>query len=249
LCNRKRTGDLVATDSMGESVRVSWNFRVLICLLAGWFLTGCASVSLSKREWIELTAAAPERILVGPFTLDRANVRVDREGDEFLEFEGEFLQEFAGRLAERLSKHVAPAEILETGAKISKGRIWVVRGHFTRLNQGSRALRAFVGFGLGGTKTEARFEVFRVGARGRLEKIAEFETTGGSNAEPGALFSSPFGAVPRLATQLAASGLAADARRTARMVTAAISEKLHSRGDALAGRPLRAKPLGDFPEG
>jgi len=233
---------------MSESARVSSIFRVLICLLVGWFFTGCASVSLSKREWIEPTAAAPERILVGPFTLDRANVRVDREGDEFSEFEGQFLQEFAGRLAERLSKHVAPAEVAVPGAKIPKGDVWVVRGHFKRLNQGSRALRAFVGFGLGGTKTEAEFEVFRMGVRGRLEKIAEFETTGGSNAEPGALFSSPFGAVPRLATQLAASGLAADARRTARMVTAAISEKLHSRGDTLAGRPLRAKPLGDFPE-
>lgn len=226
-----------------------WIFRMVACLLACSIFSGCASVSLSKREWIEPAAPAPERILVGPFTLDRGNARVGREGGGFAEFEGEFLREFSGRLAERLSKHVAPAEVLETDGKIPKGRVWVVRGHFTRLNQGSRALRAFVGFGLGGTKTEARFEVFRAGSRGRLEKIAEFETTGGSNAEPGALFSSPFGAGPRLVTQLAASGLSADARRTARMVTAAISEKLHSRGEKLAGRPLRAKPLGDLPGG
>jgi hypothetical protein len=226
-----------------------WIFRMVACLSAGSIFSGCASVSLSKREWIEPAAPAPERILVGPFTLDRGNARVGREGGGFAEFEGEFLREFSGRLAERLSKHVAPAEVLEPDEKIPKGRVWVVRGHFTRLNQGSRALRAFVGFGLGGTKTEARFEVFRAGSRGRLEKIAEFETTGGSNAEPGALFSSPFGAGPRLVTQLAASGLSADARRTARMVTAAISEKLHSRGEKLAGRPLRAKPLGDLPGG
>jgi hypothetical protein len=62
------------------------------------------------------------------------------------------------------------------------------------------------------------------------------------------LFGGPFGAVPRLATQVAASGLSADARRTARMIVAAISEKLHERGERLAGKPLRAKPLGGFPE-
>jgi hypothetical protein len=225
------------------------NPRLAACLAAALVSAGCASVSLSKREWIEPVAPAPEKIVVGPFTLDRGNARVDRKGDGFAEFEGDFLREFAGRLAERLSKHVAPAEAAESGAKIPPGRVWVVRGHFTRLNQGSRALRAFVGFGLGGTKTEARFEVFRWGSRGRLEKIAEFETTGGSNAEPGALFSSPFGAGPRLVAQLAASGLSADARRTARTVAAAISEKLHSRGETLAGRPLRAKPLGGFPGG
>jgi hypothetical protein len=49
--------------------------------------------------------------------------------------------------------------------------------------------------------------------------------------------------VPRLAVSAAASGLAADSRRTSRMITAAIAEKLASQGVKLAGRPLRAKEL------
>jgi hypothetical protein len=57
------------------------------------------------------------------------------------------------------------------------------------------------------------------------------------------LFSSPIGALPRLAASAAATGLAADARRTTRMITAAIAEKLSAQGVKLAGRPLRAKNL------
>jgi hypothetical protein len=78
-------------------------------------------------------------------------------------------------------------------------------------------------------------------------RVAQLETTGGSNAEPGALFSSPFGAVPRLITNVTTSGLAADARRTARTITAAVSEKLSAQGAQLAGRPLRVKLLGSLP--
>lgn len=223
-------------------------FRIFLGLVAVGWLTGCASVSLSKRDWWDAEPEAPERIFVKPFVLERGNLQVDRQGDELAEFKGKFSGDFAERLAERLSKHVAPAEVVEPDKKITGANVWVVEGRFTRLNQGSRALRALVGFGLGGTKTEAVVSILRPARRGGMETVAEFETTGGSNAEPGALFGGPFGAGPRLVKQLTASGLSADARRTARMITAAISEKLHERGEPLAGRPLRAKPLGGFPE-
>jgi hypothetical protein len=222
--------------------------RSLVCVAGLWMLTGCASVSLSKREWRDAKPEVPERIFVRPFAVEPGISRVDRVGGALEDFEETFSKDFARRLAERLSKHVAPTEVAGADQKIPRGNVWVVEGRFTRLNQGSRALRAFVGFGLGGTKTEALVKVLRPVERGRMETVAEFETTGGSNAEPGALFGGPFGAVPRLATQVAASGLSADARRTARTITAAISERLHARGQPLAGRPLRAKPLGGFPE-
>ncbi len=233
---------------MGEGGAMGMFIRFLVCAAGVWALGGCASVSLSKREWRDAEPEAPEKIYVRPFALERGIPRVDREGDGLAEFERKFPEDFARRLAERLSKHVAPAVAAGADEKIAAGDVWVVEGRFTRLNQGSRALRALVGFGLGGTKTEAAVVVLRPNARGGMETVAEFETTGGSNAEPGALFGGPFGAAPRLAAQLAASGLSADARRTARMITAAISEKLHARGEPLAGRPLRAKPLGGFPE-
>lgn len=245
---KAEAGFLAGRAEMEEDGCMSMICRAVIFVAGLSLLSGCASVSLSKREWRDLEPKAPDKIFVRPFAVERGVSRVNRQGDTLSEFEQKFAADFAQRLAERLSKHVAQAEVVPTDGVISGKNVWVVEGRFTRLNQGSRALRAFVGFGLGGTKTEAQVVVLRPGKRGRMEKVAEFETTGGSNAEPGALFGGPFGAVPRLATQVAASGLSADARRTARMIVAAISEKLHERGERLAGKPLRAKPLGGFPE-
>jgi hypothetical protein len=210
-------------------------------------LAGCASVSLSNRNWVEPKPEVPEKIFVKPFAVGLANLRVDRQGDELREFRNEFSNDFAGRLAERFSKYIAPAAVLDPAAPFPKGRVWIVEGRFVRLHQGSRALRAFVGLGLGQTRTDTVVEIFRPDSKGGRILVARLSTTGGSNAEPGALLSGPFGAIPRLATQATTSGLSADARRTARTITAAISEKLHEDGATLAGRPLRAKPLGGFP--
>jgi hypothetical protein len=217
-------------------------FMLLLCLMLG----GCASVSVSRQEWSS-KVCVPDKILVRPFTVDREKFRVDRDGVELDAFEQKFSAEFADRLAERLTKHVRPATVISRNEKVKDSKAWLIEGHFTRVHQGSRALRSLVGFGLGATKTEARVDVFQVAAKGRLIRVAQLETTGGSNAEPGALFSSPFGAVPRLITNVTTSGLAADARRTARTITAAISEKLTAQGVQLAGRPLRVKLLGSLP--
>jgi len=215
-------------------------------LLLFLMLGGCASVSVSRQEWSN-KVCVPDRIFVRPFTVDREKFRVDRDGAELDAFEQKFSAEFADRLAERISKHVKPAMVVTGNEKVTDSKAWLIEGHFTRVHQGSRALRSLVGFGLGATKTEARVDVFQVAAKGRLTRIAELETTGGSNAEPGALFASPFGAVPRLITNATTSGLAADARRTARTITAVVSEKLSAQNVRLAGRPLRAKLLGGLP--
>lgn len=215
---------------------------LLLCLMLG----GCASVSVSRQEWSS-KVCVPDKILVRPFTVDREKFRVDRDGVDLDVFEKKFSAEFADRLAERLTKHVRPAMVISMNEKVKDPKAWLIEGHFTRVHQGSRALRSLVGFGLGATKTEARVDVFQVAAKGSLIRVAQLETTGGSNAEPGALFSSPFGAMPRLITNVTTSGLAADARRTARTITAAVSEKLSAQGAQLAGRPLRVKLLGSLP--
>lgn len=218
------------------------SFLLLLCLMLG----GCASVSVSRQEWSS-KVRVPDKILVRPFTVDREKFRVDRDGVELDVFEAKFSAEFADRLAERLTKHVRPAVVISRNEKVKDPKVWLVEGHFTRVHQGSRALRALVGFGLGATKTEACVDIFQISSQGRLLRVAQLETTGGSNAEPGALFSSPFGAVPRLITNATTSGLTADARRTARTITAAVSEKLFAQGAELAGRPLRVKLLGSLP--
>jgi len=156
--------------------------------------------------------------------------------------------EFAGRLVERLNKDVLPTSVLQAGAKVPRGPVWILEGEFLRINQGSRALRAVVGWGLGGTKMESLTRVYSVEKSGRQREVGRIVTTGGSNAEPGAVFSGPFGAAPRLALSASLTGVSADARRTSRMITAALSERLAAEGVALRGEPLRAKRLQAAPD-
>ncbi len=91
---------------------------------------------------------------------------------------------------------------------------------------------------------EARTTVSVVGARGTRRMIAEIETTGGSNAEPGMLtFPTPIGGGIRALVSLAKTGVTADQKRTARMITAAMAEKLETQGYALRGTKERVKRL------
>lgn len=215
-------------------------------MVTATFLMGCASVSVEREKWQEDRPPLKRGIVVEPFSAPPEGLRVDRESEGLNAFRSQLAAGLAGQLAERLTRHVAPARVLATGERLRPGD-WLITGTVTRVEQGSRALRSVVGFGLGGTKMEVEARLWVLGHDGRRRPMAEFATTGGSNAEPGALLGGPFTAVPRLVMQATLTGVSADTRRTARTLTAAISEELRARGYPLAGEPLLAKRLGRLP--
>jgi hypothetical protein len=209
------------------------------CLL----MAGCASVSVKEDKWSQDRLAMPARVYVADFEVPADALDVDRAGPELEDFRQTVLKNFTNELCERISERIAPAVPLTKGLRPSKGA-WIVEGRFLRLNQGSRLLRSVVGLGAGGTKMEARTTVSVVGARGARRMIAEIETTGGSNAEPGMLtFPTPIGGGIRALVSLAKTGVTADQKRTARMITAAMAEKLETQGYALRGTKERVKRL------
>jgi hypothetical protein len=204
-------------------------------------LAGCASVGVKEDRWTQEPLSVPTRVYVAQYDVPAGALAVDRGGEELEEFRRVTAKNFADELRERISKRIAPAVPLEAGMRPGKGS-WVVEGSFLRVNQGSRLLRSLVGLGAGGTKMEVRTIVSSVDARGRKKKIAEIETTGGSNAEPGMLtFPTPIGGGIRAVVSLAKTGVTADQRRTARMITAAMAEKLEAQGYQLGGKKEKAK--------
>jgi hypothetical protein len=206
-------------------------------------LCGCASVSVKEDKWTQERLALPKRIYVKDYDVPVPALDVDRTGAELEEFRRTTADNFNKELCERISKRIAPAVPLAEGARPERGS-WVVEGSFSRLNQGSRLLRSLVGLGAGGTKMEARTVVSVVGSRGTKKTIAEIETTGGSNAEPGILtFPTPIGGGIRAVVSLAKTGVTADQLRTARMITAAMAEKLEAQGHTLRGKPEKVKRL------
>jgi len=221
-------------------------------------LASCASVSVEKmRHTIppqEGPKIAPDEILIRPFVVSNEALRVDRDSEELEEFKKELRDRLAQQTAERFKKHVANARVVAAGDTLPQGNFWLVSGEFQRVNQGSRLLRSVVGFGSGGTKMDTVVRVYDLSQKEPREFLT-FETTGGSNVSQGVLgvLTFPVGG-PMAFMSLAnavdgvRSGVTFDTKRTAREITATLSEYLHKRRALVGKKPIKPKRLGEVPE-
>lgn len=239
---------------------IGWRCVPLVPALAALLLAGCASVSVtpplqnaSLAPWV-----APSTLWVRDFAVPPGTLDVSAPLDSPVTAEQHLSSLMSEGVAERWRKNYGPAEHLRAwDARPSSGLL--VEGEIRRARQGSRALRALVGLGLGGTKLETRVRVYNLDITSQ-EPWLMFSTTGGSNAQPGllpGLVAAPLAgpialpaiipaAAPAVAQYAAPAGLLAtgtsdDAKRTARMITAAIGQSLADRG--LVKRKLRPKLL------
>lgn len=226
---------------------------ILITAIYGGVL-GCASVSVKERDAaIHIPPARPERILVEPFSFDVNNVRAGRGGRDLEEFRSEVSAGMTARLLQRIPQVTGiPAQIASRGSALSSDNVWIVRGRFDRLNQGSRFLRSVVGLGAGGTKMETTVTVLDL-STGEQIPLCKLRTTGGSNISPG------IGGVvtfwmsgPMALTSLfnvvegARSGVSFDIDRTAREISAGLAEFLHENGLDDGRAPTPAKRIGSL---
>lgn len=215
--------------------------RSLTILSLLTLLTSCASVSVKDEQQIANAGGQtrPDAIYVIPFSTD-GEFNVDREGAELAEFKRNLQEMMVVALETRFPQHLVPTRTAPSLMDVPAGNYWVVGGTFTRVNQGSRALRAVVGFGAGGTKVETDVYVYDIAARSP-HPFRQFRTTGGSGAEPGAVASmGPVGAALS-AVGGAAKGLTDDVIRTSRMITADLSEYMHERNWIPGMERLEAK--------
>lgn len=220
--------------------------------LLSLFLTSCASVSITnlKRDESFAPTSPPKEIFLMPFAVEDIVLRVDRKGRDLAEFKSNLKANMSRELLERLPAHAAQARILSPDTKIPRGNFWLIQGHFTRVNQGSRLLRSTVGFGAGGTKMESIIAVYHLSGS-KPTKILEFETTGGSNITQGigGIIAVPLSG-PMAFTSLyhvadgIRSGVSFDTARTAREITATLSEYLHQKNLLFERPPISPKKLG-----
>jgi hypothetical protein len=194
----------------------------------------------------------PAKIYVQEFTAPLENFRVDRDEAKLHLFVKAERHALALNLVQQLSKYIAPAEILTEGTHLPKGNVWLVQGNYDRVNQGSRILRAGIGFGAGGTKMETRAQVSSLASK-KPNIFLSMITTGGSGMAPGAwaAFTPAFafywpGAIAN-AGGASFSGLSLDRKRTAREITATLSEYCFQQGLISERRMRRPKKLGALP--
>jgi len=231
-------------------------FRSLLLVGCAGFLfalAGCASVSVDNIHPKGIPPRKlPTRIYVEEFIAPYDNFRVDRDGEDLFTFVKNEKLALAEALVEQLSKYIAPAEILPTGTPLPQGNFWLVRGAYDRVNQGSRLLRAGIGFGAGGTKMETHVQISDLSGLWP-DPFLSMLTTGGSGMAPGAwaAFTPAFvfywpGAVAN-AGGASLSGISVDRKRTAREITATLSEYCFQHGLIPERRMREPKKLGLFP--
>jgi hypothetical protein len=205
-------------------------FAVVVVLA----FAGCASISVKPHSETE-EARMPKKIYVTVFDTSHGDFRVDREKTELVDFKKGLRSLLQSALVADLNKRLIPAEGAARGQTFQPQHAWLVRGEFTRVYQGSRLLRGTIGFGLGATKVETRVEVYDL-EMSATKPFLVFTTTGGSNAEPGAITgiaTDPLTFAVSTALSGAgnvAHGLTEDSRRTAREITAALSDYMYRRG-------------------
>ena len=166
--------------------------RCCFLLLVRCCFVRCASVSVKRSDLLTARAPtrSPEKILVSPPTFYDPGLRVDRSGVKLQNFKYELQEKFTRNLVQQLSRHVSPAQAVASTAPLPRGNYWLIAGRFDGVNQGSRLLRSVVGFGAGGTKLDMSMVVYDLSQR-RPRPFLLIETTGGSNAMPGAIGTSP----------------------------------------------------------
>ncbi len=220
-------------------------------LLAGSLAAGlcsCASVSVTNVITLENQPPVrmPRGIFVRPFEFDEGTVRVDREGRKLDDFEKALQDNLTTELVARFRKYLAPSDGLPATAGVPAGDYWVVTGKFTRINQGSRALRSTLGFGAGGTKLDVSATVSNH-ASGEAKPFVLIQSTGGSNAMPGAIVGVIAWPMILSGGEGLVAGVTADARRTSKEISAALAQYLKQRGVEVSSEAPKPKMKGSLP--
>jgi hypothetical protein len=216
-------------------------------------LMGCASVSVGNiHPKGTPPKSLPAKVYVREFIAPYDVFHVDRSDEKLLAFVKNERHALALDLAAQLTKYIVPAEILSEGKPLPKGNYWLLEGVYDRVNQGSRALRIGIGFGLGGTKMETR-AIFSNLSSGTPVPFLSLLTTGGSGIAPGAWAAfTPAGAfyIPGAVANAGGAslgGLSVDRNRTAREVVATLSEYCLQEHLISERKTRRPKRLGALP--
>jgi len=192
-------------------------------------LTGCGSIHTGPlpSSTVKLTSNPPH-IYIAPFDTTTAKWLVGREGTDLVDFKKKFQGNFVHQLEERLNK-LAPAEPRWVDDLPDHG--WLVGGEFVTVYQGSRALRATLGGGMGQTTLQTNVYVYDLD-RSKTQYVLAFRTgvpdrehdTGsGSGSAPAGLsaLGEPFSTAVAIG-----SGLKLDTTRTCREIAAILSQYL-----------------------
>lgn len=183
--------------------------RRALLLTAVLALSACARATVAPVPSADAppqgqALGAPALVVVEPFALDPRQVVLDSapllrvrravngEGDQRAAAAREATAEFQAALVRELRTRGFEA-VAAPGDAAPYPRL-LVRGTFTTLEQGNRAQRAVVGFGLGASRVAGQAELAHAAAGGAPAVLARFALDADSGATPGAVVGGAAGA-------------------------------------------------------
>ncbi len=231
--------------------------RSLAAIFCVGLLCSCSSAGIhSVRNHSGPVRQAPSMILVEPFSGPLSVFQLgDRPLREREELRRQIIRDLARSTSTQLRRHAAASAVVSANEPLRPGT-WLVRGEILRVDQGSRALRATVGFGSGRTEMRTRVRVFEVTPVG-VVPLLSFQTKGTSGLEPGAALGVATGGVGTVASagsaafSLAVSslpGVSSDIDRTSYEIAAVLSLHLQKHGLLDRSRePIEPRMKGQLP--
>lgn len=216
----------------------------LVLILA---LVSCASISVQK-DTEHATLQMPQKVYVAFFDVAQGKFEVDRENIELAKFKKNLQVMMQTGMVTDLSHRLISAVPTNKIQGFQPENAWLIQGEFTKVNQGSRLLRGAIGFGAGGTKVETKVYVYNLNQDSNIPFLT-FSTTGGSNAEPGAVTGAAIDPVTAAIGVVAsgaggvAHGLTEDTARTAREITAELSDYMYRSGWIPKDKWIKPKKL------
>ncbi|MFM8459562.1 MAG: DUF4410 domain-containing protein [Planctomycetia bacterium] len=205
-----------------------------ILALAVLALAGCSSTSVYNLQKSGApVATAPRLIFVSPFAVRAEVLHLgERSRAEKAQLGAAISAGLASITASELQRYAAPSAVLTAGRSPGAGT-WHIRGEILKVDQGSRALRTAIGFGIGRTQLRTRVTVTEIRADGP-RTILTFRTTGSSGLEPGVAFGVVGGASAAKTAGGALlgsmAGVSSDMDRTAHEIAAVLSAYLSRNG-------------------
>ena len=169
---------------------------IVPCLVAAFFVAGCASTSVTGRErivtgkltkpdhiWIYDFVGTPEDVPPDSAVADMYDKDAPAQAPDEITAARAVGASMGAQLAQDIREMGLPASVAVAGTTPQVNDI-VIRGYLTAIDEGSAAKRMTIGFGSGASKLQTLVEGFQMTTDG-LRKIGSGKIESGGNKTPG----------------------------------------------------------------
>jgi hypothetical protein len=168
--------------------------RFASCAALGLMLTGCASAKMvAVHDTAQNPAPPPAIVYVADFELQQGSLQSKDPLASLMPLHDYFQKSKARSLVDLMSDEIV-ADITKKGIAAKRlpanaplpAQGWLVRGTFTKIDEGNRMTRAVIGFGAGKTDLQVTTTTENLSAETPPASLYKAQTVATSNKLPGA---------------------------------------------------------------